>query len=127
VQHDGVDDERDHRREREHQDCEVETGVSVVAEESPELEVVALVALVEAVTEDAAVVVVVLPSDPVAAIAPHASTKLARAVATTRRRSIEMRRARAARRACTMAFLVSVEVFMGAILDGAHEGTLDAC
>jgi hypothetical protein len=78
-----------------------------------------------AVAEEAAVVAVA-PTDPVVAIAPHASTKLARAAATTRRRSIEMRRARAARRACTMAFLVSVGVFMGAILDGAHVERLDA-
>jgi hypothetical protein len=100
--------------EREHQDCDVETGVSAVAAEVPALEVVVseLVVLAEAVTDDAAVVVVVAPSDPVVAIAPHASTKLASAAATTRRRSIEMRRARAARRACTMAFWVSVEVFM---------------
>jgi hypothetical protein len=107
---------------REHQAWEVETGVSVAEEESSELDVVALV---EAVTEEAAVVVVAVPSEPPAAIAPQASTKLARAAATTRRRSIEMRRARAARRACTVALWLSVGVFMDAILDGVDERTLD--
>jgi hypothetical protein len=43
-------------------------------------------------------VAAMLPSEPVAAIVPKASAKVASAVATTRRRMIEIRRARARRR-----------------------------
>jgi hypothetical protein len=46
-------------------------------------------------------VVAVLPSDPVAAIVPKAIAKVASAAATTRRRMIEIRRARARRRSRT--------------------------
>jgi hypothetical protein len=46
-------------------------------------------------------VVAVLPSDPVAAIVPKAMAKVASAAATTRRRMIEIRRARARRRSRT--------------------------
>jgi hypothetical protein len=46
-------------------------------------------------------VVAVLPSEPLAAIVPKAIAKVARAVATTRRRMTAMRRARARRRSRT--------------------------
>ena len=46
-------------------------------------------------------VVAVLPSEPLAAIVPKAIAKVASAAATTRRRMIEIRRARARRRSRT--------------------------
>jgi hypothetical protein len=46
-------------------------------------------------------VVAVLPNDPLAAIVPKATANVASAAATTRRRMIEIRRARARRRSRT--------------------------